>query len=429
MWPLLFVMPCLRIGKPEIKREKQMSSEHQTETDGAQTQESHGVWVWVKSQVTAIMGHRFFDKWVNVVGILLTTAVGTFSIGTWYNSISTSSGANSPAITGDHNNVIIVSNAHSTQDIEKMITADIGKATITNEVCANPSKKPMPRLLNSSELDYLADRAFRAWRQMDITNAVMLARSVNSLITSKLPTDEKEFDVYIASNVWMNVQRVYPILIDDAMSNGDYDGMARMADLLIASSPTYWAYPRAMKDIALLRKAGNRLLFFSPERVRELRKMPKHDLEQYLTTLAMRGYLAPYSLNYRSRDVESVEWGSFFGLDHQLHYLDTFRVTSTNEAGEVLTSNELQGQWVGLGKYELIDVNAEATRAMGLSESQTPRKPIRLTGTITRRRPRIAAFSDNEYIKVPEPSSGMLLIIGLAALALRRQTCREWLRD
>ena len=88
----------------------------------------------------------------------------------------------------------------------------------------------------------------------------------------------------------------------------------------------------------------------------------------------------------------------------------------------MLTSNELQGQWVGLGKYELIDVNAEAARSMGLPESQTPRKPIRLTGTVTRERPRTLAFSDDERIKVPEPSSGMLLIIGLAALALRRQT-------
>ena len=356
-----------------------------------------------------------FGNWV-----ALATLVLTF-IGVIIGVVQSNSSPESLSIT-DVNSDKTLHGVSSTQDIEKMISDAMGKAIITNvvEVCANPSKKPMPRLLNSSELDYLADRAFRAWRQMDITNAVMLARSVNSLITSKLPTDEKEFDVYIESNVWMNVQRVYPILIDDAMSNGDYDGMARMADLLIASSPTYWAYPRAMKDIALLRKAGNRLLFFSPERVRELRKMPKHDLEQYLTTLAMRGYLAPYSLNYRSRDVESVEWGSFFGLDHQLHYLDTFRVTSTNEAGEVLTSNELQGQWVGLGKYELIDVNAEATRAMGLSESQTPRKPIRLTGTITRRRPQSVTTSGDERIKVPEPSSGMLLIIGLAAIALRR---------
>ena len=361
------------------------------------------------------MGHHLFGNWV-----ALATLVLTF-IGVIIGVVQSNSSPESLSIT-DVNSDKTLHGVSSTQDIEKMISDAMGKAIITNvvEVCANPSKKPMPRLLNSSELDYLADRAFRAWRQMDITNAVMLARSVNSLITSKLPTDEKEFDVYIESNVWMNVQRVYPILIDDAMSNGDYDGMARMADLLIASSPTYWAYPRAMKDIALLRKAGNRLLFFSPERVRELRKMPKHDLEQYLTTLAMRGYLAPYSLNYRSRDVESVEWGSFFGLDHQLHYLDTFRVTSTNEAGEVLTSNELQGQWVGLGKYELIDVNAEATRAMGLSESQTPRKPIRLTGTITRRRPQSVTTSGDERIKVPEPSSGMLLIIGLAAIALRR---------
>ena len=59
-------------------------SEQQKGTDWHQTHESHGVLAWIKSLVTAIMGHRFFDKWVNVVGVLLT-AVGAFSIGTWYN--------------------------------------------------------------------------------------------------------------------------------------------------------------------------------------------------------------------------------------------------------------------------------------------------------------------------------------------------------
>ena len=392
-----------------------MSRKRHRKSGSQKAQKKRGIWACVKDRTLDTVGHHLFGNWVALASLVLTF------IGVIIGVVQRNSSPENLSITGVNSDKTL-HGVSSTQDIEKMISDAMGKATITNvvEICANSTKKPMPKLLNSSELDYLADKAFHAWRQMDFTNAVMLARSGNSLITSMLPTDEKEFDVYIESNVWMNVQRVYPILIDDAMSNGDYDGMSRMADLLIASSPMYWAYPRAMKDIAQLRKAGGRLFFFSPKRVRELRKMPKRDLEQYLTTLAERGYLAPYSLNYRSKDVDPVEWGSFFGLDHQLHYLDTFRVISTNEAGEVLTSNELHGQWVGRGKYELIDVNAEAARAMGLSESQTPRKPIRLTGTITRIRPQSVITSGDELIKVPEPSSGMLLIIGLAAIALRR---------
>ena len=138
--------------------------------------------------------------------------------------------------------------------------------------------------------------------------------------------------------------------------------------------------------------------------------MPKNDLEQYLTMLTTRGYLAPYFLNYQQQDVEPVEWGKFFDLGHPLSYLHTFRVRTKDASGNEITSNELYGQWVGLGKYELIDVNAEAARSMGLSESQTPRTPIRLTGTITQGHPRAVAFSDDERIKVPEPSSGMLLM-------------------
>ena len=90
----------------------------------------------------------------------------------------------------------------------------------------------------------------------------------------------------------------------------------------------------------------------------------------------------------------------------------------------LIASNELYGQWIGLGKYELIDVNAEAARAIGLSESESPRKPIRITGTITRERPQAIALAENKRMQVPEPSSGILLLIGLAPLVLRRGSAK-----
>ena len=117
-----------------------------------------------------------------------------------------------------------------------------------------------------------------------------------------------------------------------------------------------------------------------------------------------------------------MEWGEFFGIGHALPYLDAFRVRSEDKDGHVIASNELYGQWVGLGKYELIDVNTEAARAMGLSESEIPRKPIRIIGTITRERPLAVALAENKRMQVPEPSSGMLLLIGLATLVLRRSS-------
>lgn len=394
----------------------------ESQPQAPQQQVPQGIWALVKSKVSAIMEHRFFDKWVMIVRLLLAAA-GLVGVSKWYCKISSSSGPNSPSISGDNNTVAIVSNAYSTQDIEKMITAAMAKASITDAVAASasPQDKPIPQLLNSSELDFLASNAFNAWKRMDFSNAVMNARCADKLIASHFPKDGGAINIYIESNVWLNAHRVYPVLIDDAMSNEDYDGMSRMADILIASTPSYWAYPQAMKDIANLRKTGRRLFFFSAEEVCKLRRMPKRELEQYLTLLTTRGYLAPYSLNYRSKDVEPLEWGEFFDLGHALPYLDAFRVKTRNKDGDEITSNELYGQWVGLGKCELVDVNEEAARAMGLPESQTPRRRIRLTGTIMRGRPLAVARAENLRVKVPEPSSGMLLLVGLAVIAMRRR--------
>lgn len=409
-----------------------MSSEQHSETDRPQTQEKQSVWAWIKSRIIAFMEHRYFDKIVAIVELLLT-AVGGFSLGSWYTSTSETSGANSPSVSGDHNNVstTTINNTtinktvivNSKEEAEEDLFRTMGKETVDDEKSsAIESETPVLQLLNSSKLDFLADNAFNAWKRMDFSNAVMNAQCANELIMGKLPADGRDYNIYIESNVWRNVQRVYPILIDDAMSNADYDGMLQMADVLISSSPSYWAYPRAIKDIALLRKSGCRLFFFSPEKIRELRAMPKNDLEQYLTTLTTRGYLVPYFLNYQQQDVEPVEWGRFFDLGHPLPYLHAFRVRTKDADGNEITSNELYGQWIGFGKYELIDVNAEAARSIGLSESQIPHKPIQVTGMITRGRPSAVAFVDEERMKVPEPSSGMLLIIGLATLALHRRT-------
>ena len=406
-----------------------MNRGRRRKTNRLKAQSSHGILAWVKSKVSVLMGHRFYNKWIALLTLLSPIVLWLIDWGV--GNTSSSSSPSSPSFRGDHNastynnnvyeNVTIL-NLKSTKDIEREMSADNGRSTISDviEPCARLQEDTIPQLLNSSELDFLAYNAFHAWKRMDFSNAVMNARCADKLIKSHFPENGSATKIYIESNVWMNAQRIYPVLIDDAMSKADYDGMYRMAAFLIASTPSYWAYPQAMKDIANLRKTGGRLFFFSPERVCELRKLPKHDLENYLTYLTTRGYLAPYSLNYGHRDIEPVEWGEFFGIGHALPYLEAYRVRSEDNDGNEITSNELYGQWVGLGKYELIDVNAEAARTMGLSESQTPRKPIRLTGTITRRRPQSVTTSGDERIKVPEPSSGMLLIIGLAAIALRR---------
>lgn len=394
-----------------------MSRRRHRKNSSQNVQERHGSWTCILSGIVNIVGHHLFGNWMALA--TLVVSIAGIIIGIWLNK---SSNTGSLSNSGDDNNSIL-DNVSSSQSVEKMISAEKGAATITDvaERCAGQFEAQIPQLRNSSELDFLADNAFNAWKRMDFSNAVMNARCANKLMASHFPEDGSVINIYIESNVWLNVQRVYPVLIDDAMSNKDFDAMSHMADILIASTPSYWAYPQAMKDIANLRKKGDRLFFFSPERICELRKMPKRDLEQYLTFLTTRGYLAPYSLNLRYKDVDPVEWGEFFGLGHPLPYLDVFRVKSKDKDGNEITSNELYGQWVGLGRYELIDVNAEAARAIGLSESEVPQKPIRITGTITRGRPQAVLLAQYKRVQIPEPSSGILLLIGFGFLALCRR--------
>ncbi len=393
-----------------------MSRKRHSKITAQKKLQRNGAW----SRILNVVGHRLFGNWMALATLVVT--VVSFIVG-----VACSNSFSGSSSSSDDSNDKTLYGVNSVQDIETALTAAMRKTTVTDvvESCASRLVKPIPQLLNSSELDFLASNAFHAWKRMDFSNAVMNARCANKLITSHFPKDGTAAPIYIESNVWLNAHRIYPVLIDDAMSKADYDGMSKMADFLIASTPSYWAYPQAMKDIANLRKAGGRLFFFSPERVCELRKMPKRDLEQYLTLLTTRGYLAPYSLNYRTKDAESVEWGEFFGLGYTLPYLDVFRCRTKGKDGEEFTRNRLYGQWVGLGKYELIDINAEAARAMGIPESETPQKPIRISGSIKRERPHAIMLAQNKRVQAPEPSSGMLLLIGLSALALRRCRCQR----
>ena len=93
-----------------------------TPTNPCSPQLPGGLWSWIKNHLAAIFGHRLCDNILKFVGILLSAA-GLFGLGAWYNKSSSSSGSNSPSISGDNNNVTILCNAHSAEEIAKAYNA------------------------------------------------------------------------------------------------------------------------------------------------------------------------------------------------------------------------------------------------------------------------------------------------------------------
>lgn len=108
---------------------------HKKKSSRQKAQKKRGIWVCVKDRILDTVGHHLFGNWV-----ALATLVLTF-IGVIIGVVQSNSSPESLSIT-DVNSDKTLHGVSSTQDIEKMISDAMGKATITNvvEVCANPSK-------------------------------------------------------------------------------------------------------------------------------------------------------------------------------------------------------------------------------------------------------------------------------------------------
>lgn len=320
---------------------------------------------------------------------------------------------------------------------------------------------------NPAGLDFLAGKAREAMRQRDYSNAVEFAVTANKMVEENLVEARKREQFDVEGAFLGNMERIYPILMENALAHGKFKEMAGIAEEFRALFTEFNPYAEAMLDIAHVRQEGRRLVFFSPERVRELHKIEKTKLKTYLSILAMYGYLQPVGLNYANKSIYPVEYGRMFGIGHALPYQEAFRIeiASTNQTEKF--SNEISCQWCGLGKLEMISINDDASDAMGLPDCERVKLPIKLWGAVTsdartRRglgRPvetslkwtnslahadvkrayeviirdydgeRVEGETSDESfevaegnrVKVPEPSCGLLIVIGLSCLSLKRK--------
>lgn len=172
--------------------------------------------------------------------------------------------------------------------------------------------------------------------------------------------------------------KIIPIMIDEAMSRNDFDAMELMANQYDMFCVEPDAYCKAIREIAQLKRAGGKLIFFSPAQLRELRDMKPDCLLRYLNTLAIKGFLQPVELDASCRGYHRISYEDFFGLRGELRYVKSWRLAAKDKDGKALMSDLVAGQWAGLGRIVNIDVGEAASIALGLPEDQRQTFPLEL---------------------------------------------------
>lgn len=318
---------------------------------------------------------------------------------------------------------------------------------------------------NPRGLDYVAQKAREHLIKAQYTNAVEMAHAAYSLIMAELrPTFERE-QFHIEGAFIGNMERVYPVLIEEALANQDFALMDKYATEYSNLFQDFYPYAEALKTIASTRKEGRKLVFFSPETLRSLRKINKEKLYQYLSFLSRFGYLQPFELDYSTKTTREVDYSELFGLTNKLPYQVSYFIRAKTKEEIKISSNAICAQWCGFGRMEFVDIQLEASLAMGLPEEDRVVLPIKLSGQAESNNSRHfissymvetklswesklgdnlvsnayevvfkddcgeqilchtnqTAFNSTEMVKIPEPSTSILLMLGLAILSLKRR--------
>lgn len=240
------------------------------------------------------------------------------------------------------------------------------KANPTSEVVNVHCPVSLDQLIRSAESDY---------RRMRFTNALQTAREVWDRYEGLLKEangKSMRFDVELTAGM----VKILPILIDGALADGDYDEMERLAIQYDEFCIGTTVYARAMRDIARLKREGGQLMFFSPAQLRELWKFDKDRLREYLNTLAIKGFLLPVELDASRKGYHAISYEGYFGLRGSIRYVKSVQGFGTDEKGKRLVSNQVAGQWAGMGRHILVDVGEAAAVAMGLPEEDRVRYPL-----------------------------------------------------
>lgn len=368
------------------------------------------------------------------------------------------------SVNGDNNNIsfAIQTNTPSANQLAKELAVELKKLGMTEQ-----RKEDDLEMQEVYGLFDIAQKSLKAVAEEKFDRAVEFASLGYGMATNALHQyDGRQFKAKMSFvEDYCNVAFV---VTQDALRRGDnktvVDVCRSVTWIMEGHELPYFA---AMQRVAELRQRGGRQILFTDAELLELKKWDKDRLDEMIGYLCNWGYLPFRRVDGETGRLVYFSYYDYFGIkpptDPSKQGFLEFRTQAMSCTGKAIYSNEASCQWTGFNSFESFDVTDWRQEAEGVPVADRIQMPLKLTLSdfvVDRnaKDPRFrfgmkmstcanAAYhgpdkfvpgtsrigiagqemlahgstDEEEKKRVPEPTTGFLVLMGAAALALRRR--------